>query len=52
MKKRELILRVRNEVVHFNLTHGLKQSELINAECEILETKIPISSELINDCNF
>ena len=38
--------------MHFNLNHCLKQSKLINAECEIVETKIPISSELINDCNF
>ena len=38
--------------MHFNLNHSLKQPELINAECEIVETKIPISSELINDCNF
>ena len=52
VKKGELTLRVGNEVVHFNLNHSLKQSELINAECEIIETKIPISSELINDYNF
>ena len=38
--------------MHFNLNHSLKQPKLINAECEIVETKIPISSELINDCNF
>ena len=52
VKKRELTLMVGNEAVHFNLNHSLKQSELINAECEIVETKIPISSELINDFNF
>ena len=40
-KKGELTLRVGNEAVHFNLNHSLKQSELINAECEIVETKIP-----------
>ena len=38
--------------VHFNLNHSLKQPELSNAHCEIVETKIPISYELINDCNF
>ena len=38
--------------MHSNLNHILKQSELINAECEIVEMKIPISSKLINDCNF
>ena len=37
--------------MHFNLNHSLKQS-LSNVDCEIVETKIPISSELINDCNF
>ena len=52
MKKRELTLRVGDEAVHFNLNHSLKQPELSNADCEIIETKIPISSELINDCNF
>ena len=52
VKKGLLILRVGDEAVHFNLNHSLKQPELINANCEIVETKIPISSELINDCNF
>ena len=52
MKKRELTLSVGNEVVHFNLNHSLKQSELSNAGCEILETKIPISSEPNNDFIF
>ena len=52
MKKGDMDLRVGNEAMHFNLNHSLKQLELINADCEIEETKIPISSELINDCNF
>ena len=52
VKKGELTPRVGDEVVHFNLKNNLKQSELINVECEIVETKIPITSELINDCNF
>ena len=52
VKKGEPTLRVENEAVHFNLNHSMKQSELINAEYEIVETKIPISSELISDCNF
>ena len=30
----------------------MKQPKFINADCESVETKIPISSELINDCNF
>ena len=52
MKKGELILRVGDEAMHFNLNHCLKQSEFINVDCESVETKIPISSKLINDCNF
>ena len=38
--------------MHFNLNHSLKQPELSNDDCEILETKILISSELSNDCIF
>ena len=38
--------------MHFNLNHSLKQPEFINADCESVETKIPISFKLINDCNF
>ena len=38
--------------MHFNLNHNLKQPELNNVDCEIKETKILVSSELINDCNF
>ena len=52
VKKGELTLRVGDEAVHFNLNHNLKQPELSNADCEIVETKLPISSKLINDCNF
>ena len=52
VKKRELTLRVGDEVVHFNLNHSLKQPELSSADCEIVETKISVSSELATDCNF
>ena len=52
VKKGELTMRVGDEAVYFNLNHSLKQSELSNADCEIVETKILISSELINDCIF
>ena len=38
--------------MHFNLNHSLKHPELRNADYEIVEIKILISSELINDCNF
>ena len=50
VKKGELTLRVGDEAVHFNLNHILKQQEFDNVDCKILETKVPISSELINDC--
>ena len=52
VKKGKLTLRVGDEAVHFNLNHSLKQPKLSNVDCEIIETKIPFSSELINDCNF
>ena len=52
LKKGELTLRVRDEEVHFNLNHSLKQSELSIADCEIVETKIPVSYELPTACNF
>ena len=52
VKRGELTLKVRDEAVHFNLNHNLKQPELSNVACEIVETKIPINSELINYCNF
>ena len=38
--------------MHFNLNQSLKQPELSSAECEIVETKIPVSSELATGCNF
>ena len=38
--------------MHFNLNHSLKQPELSSADCEIIETKIHISSELTTACNF
>ena len=52
VKKGELTLRVGDEAMHFNLNHSLTQPEFINADYESVETKIPISFELINDCNF
>ena len=38
-----------DEVVHFNLNQSLKQLEIDSTDCKILETKVPISSELIKD---
>ena len=52
VKERELTLRVGDEAMHFNLNHSLKQPELSNLDCEIVEIKIPVSSELTSDCNF
>ena len=52
VKKGEMTLRVGYEAVHFNLNHSLKQPELDSADCEIIETEIPVSFELTTDCNF
>ena len=52
MKKGELTLEVGDEAVHFNLNHSLNQPELNSANYEIVETKIPASSELATPCNF
>ena len=52
VKKGELTLRVRDEVVHFNLNHSLKQLEFDNVDCKIVETKVPINYELINECKI
>ena len=52
VKKGELTLRVGDEAVHFNLNQSLKQPEFDNADCKIVEKKIPIRSELINDCKI
>ena len=38
--------------MHFNLYQSLKQPEFDNTDCKIVETKVPISSELINDCKI
>ena len=52
VKKGELTLRVEDEAVHFNLNHSLKQLEFETIDYKIVETKVPISSELINDCKI
>ena len=38
--------------MHFNLNQSLEQPKLSSIDCEIVETKIPVSSELANTCNF
>ena len=52
VKKGKLTLRVGDEAVHFNLNHTLKQQEFDNVDCKFVETKVPISFELINDCKI
>ena len=52
MLKRELILRVGEEVVHFNLNKSLKQYECESTDCKTIETIVPISSELMFSCNL
>ena len=38
--------------MHFNLNQSLKQPEFDNTDCKIVETKVPISFDLINDCKI
>ena len=52
VKKCELTLRVGDEAVHFNLNDSLKQPKLRSADCEFVETKIPVSYELTTGCKF
>ena len=51
-KKGELILRVGDEKVHFNLNQSLKQPDVDNADCKNVEQVFPISPELIYDCKI
>ena len=50
VKKGELILRVGNEEVHFNLNQSLKQLDFEKAKYKIIEKVVPISYELVDDC--
>ena len=52
MEKGEVTLRVGDEAMHFNLNQSLKQPKFGNANCKIVETKVLINSELINDCKI
>ena len=52
VKKGELTLRVGVEAVHIILNHSLKQPKLSSVDCEIVETKIFVSFELVTTCNF
>ena len=52
VKKGELTQRVGDEAVHLNHNHNLKQLEFDNIDCKIVETKVPISSELVDDCKI
>ena len=52
VKKGELTLKVGDEAMHFNLNQSLKQPKFYNTNYKIIETEIPISSKLINDCKI
>ena len=52
IKKGELTLKVGDKAVYFNLNQNLKHSEFDNFDCKIVETKVPIGSELRNDCKI
>ena len=52
VKKGELTLRVGDEAVDFNLNKSLKHLQFDSTDCKIVETKVPISSELIKDCKI
>ena len=52
VKKEELTLRVGDEAMHFSLNHNLKQPEFDTIDYKIVESKVPISFELINDCKI
>ena len=52
VKKGQLTLRVRDETMHFNLNQSLKQLEFDSIDFKIVETKVPISFELIQDCKI
>ena len=52
VKKGELTLRVGDEAVHINLNHNVEQPEFDNMDCKIVETKVPICFEMINDCKI
>ena len=38
--------------MHFNLNQNLKQLEFDNTHCKIVETKVPISCEMMNYCKI
>ena len=52
IKKGELTLRVGDEAAYFNLNQSLKQPEFDNVDCKIVETLVPINSELKYDCKI
>ena len=50
VQKGELTLRVRNEVVHFNLNKILTQSDVDAENYNAVDNSSPISFDLISDC--
>ena len=52
MQKGELILRVGNEAVHFNLDKSLTQADVDVENCNVVDNNSPISFDLISNCNL
>ena len=52
MQKGELTMRVGNEAVHFNLNKSLTQFDVDAENCNVVDNSIPISFDLISDCNL
>ena len=52
VQKGELILRVGNDAVHFNLDKSLTQSDVDAKNYNVVENSSPISFDLISDCNL
>ena len=50
VKKREHILRVGDEEVHFNLNQSLKQPDFEKSECKSCANVVLNNSGLIDDC--
>ena len=52
MQKGELTRRVGNEAVHFNLSKSLTQFDVDVENCNVIDNSIPLSFDLISDCNL
>ena len=52
VQKGELILRVGDEAVHFNLNKSLEQPDVDAEICMVVENSSPINVQLNSDCNL